>query len=278
MTDRYAVMGNPVAHSKSPQIHAAFAEQTGQDIHYERILVEPGQLAAAVKQFQLDGGRGLNITVPFKTDAYTLATRHSERAARAGAANTLLFGEDGCIDADNTDGVGLVRDLAANHNIALQGQQLLILGAGGAVQGVLQPLLEQQPASIIIANRTAAKAIGLALAFKIDNYPVTGCGLDQLEGRQFDGIINGTAASLHGELPPLPADILREGGWVYDMMYGAKPTPFMDWAAAHGAAKIMDGLGMLVEQAAESFWLWRGVQPATRPVIEDLRRQLATGN
>jgi shikimate dehydrogenase len=274
MTDRYAVMGNPIAHSKSPQIHAAFAVQTGQDIEYTRILVEPGELPAAVKQFRLEAGKGLNITVPFKNDAYALADRHTERAVRAGAVNTLRFNNDGTVDADNTDGIGLVRDLTKNNEINLQGKRLLILGAGGAVQGVLQPLLEQQPTEIVLANRTAKKAVSLALAFSTDGYPVRGGGFDELAGQQFDGIINGTAASLQGELPPLPDDVLKADGWVYDMMYGAKPTPFMLWGREHGAAKVLDGLGMLVEQAAESFTLWRGVRPSTAEVIASLRHEL----
>ncbi|MGD8514041.1 MAG: shikimate dehydrogenase [Granulosicoccaceae bacterium] len=278
MTDRYAVMGNPIAHSKSPQIHAAFSVQTGQDIEYTRILVEPGELAAAVTQFRQEGGKGLNITVPFKNDAYALADRHSERAIRAGAVNTLLLNDDGTIDADNTDGVGLVRDLTQNHGIKLQGKRLLILGAGGAVQGVLQPLIEQLPSSIYIANRTADRAVKLAQIFSDTGCDISGGGFDALAGQQFDGIINGTAASLQGELPPLPDNVLAEGGWVYDMMYGAQPTPFMAWANAHGADKVLDGLGMLVEQAAESFTLWRGVRPSTSEVIELLRRDLeATG-
>lgn len=274
MTDHYAVMGNPVAHSKSPDIHRAFAEQTGQDIDYVAMLVEHGELAAAVKSFQLNGGKGLNITVPFKNDAYQLGTHHSERAIRAGAANTLILNNDGSIEADNTDGIGLVRDLVENNGINLQGEHLLVLGAGGAVQGVLQPLLEQLPATLFIANRTTEKAAVLAQIFSIDGYPVTGGSFTDLAGKQFDGIINGTSASLQGDLPPLPENILRPGGWVYDMMYSATPTPFMEWAQDSEAGKVMDGLGMLVEQAAESFRLWRGVQPDSKPVITLLRKKL----
>jgi shikimate dehydrogenase len=275
MTDQYAVMGNPIAHSKSPDIHRAFAEQTGQDINYVAMLVEHGDFVNAVKSFQASSGKGLNITVPFKIDAYQLATHHSVRAERAGAANTLLFNNDGSIDADNTDGIGLVRDLTENNAISLQGKHLLILGAGGAVQGVLYPLLEQGPASLLIANRSAEKALALQTAATIEGYKqVSACSFDDLAGKQFDGIINGTSASLQGEMPPLPGTILQPGGWAYDMMYAAKPTPFMAWAKANGAGKVMDGLGMLVEQAAESFRLWRGIQPESKPVIAQLRKKL----
>lgn len=272
MTDHYAVMGNPIAHSKSPRIHAAFASQTDEDLDYTTILVEPGQLAQKVAEFRLLGGRGLNITVPFKNDAYNLANTHSKRAIDAGAVNTLVLNDDGTIHGDNTDGVGLVRDLTQNHGIVLKAKRILILGAGGAVQGVLLPLLEQSPAEIFIANRTAEKATGLALAKRIDGYRnIQGGGFDQLNGKQFDLIINGTAASLKGEVPAIPDDILAEGGVCYDMMYGNEPTAFVHWGNKHGASQSLDGLGMLVEQAAESFYLWRKVQPNTAPVIKLLR-------
>jgi shikimate dehydrogenase len=273
MTDHYAVMGNPIAHSKSPVIHTAFAEQTGEDIDYIAMLVEHGDFSNAVKAFQQSGGKGLNITVPFKNDAFAIADTHSERAERAGAVNTLLLADDGSIRGDNTDGIGLVRDLTENHNISLAGQHLLILGAGGAVQGVLQPILEQQPTEIVIANRTASKAVALAKHFE-DAGTISGCGFDDLQGKHFDGIINGTAASLQGELPPLPDDALNKQAWVYDMMYAARPTPFMQWASSHGAGKVLDGLGMLVEQAAESFRLWRGIRPDSIPVINLIRESL----
>ncbi len=273
MTDHYAVMGNPIAHSKSPLIHKAFAEQTGENIDYSAMLVEHGEFRNAVKTFQQSGGKGLNITVPFKNDAFAIADTHSERAERAGAVNTLLFADDGTIRGDNTDGIGLVRDLTENHNIRLAGQHILILGAGGAVQGVLQPILEHQPAEIVIANRTASKAVVLANHFQ-DAGIISGCGFDDLNGKHFDGIINGTAASLQGELPPLPDDILTAKAWVYDMMYAARPTPFMQWATSHGATITLDGLGMLVEQAAESFRLWRGVRPDSKPVISLIRKSL----
>lgn len=270
MTAHYAVMGNPIAHSKSPRIHAAFASQTQQDIDYTTILVELGGLRSAVENFRQKGGHGLNITVPFKTDAFALADQHSQRALKAEAANTLLLNDDGTIYADNTDGIGLVRDLIGNHGLVLSEKRILVLGAGGAVQGVLLPLLNEQPISIVIANRTAEKAVALAGKFSASGN-ISGGGFDQLAGQQFDLIINGTAASLKGEVPAIPDDVLAEGGVCYDMMYGNEPTAFVRWGIEHGASQSLDGLGMLVEQAAESFRLWRNVQPDTAPVIKLLR-------
>lgn len=274
MTDHYAVIGNPIAHSKSPQIHMTFAEQTRQDIEYTAMLVEHGDFVNAIKNFQQNGGKGLNITVPFKNEAYALADTHSQRAKLAGAVNTLILKSDGSIHGDNTDGVGIIRDLLDNNSVQIQDARLLILGAGGAVQGVLHPLLGQSPEIIVIANRTVAKAEMLAQTMndKLEGFDIVrGCGFAELAGQQFDGIINGSAASLQGEVPPLPDDVLQEGGWCYDMMYGNEPTAFVRWGEIHGAAKSLDGLGMLVEQAAESFKLWRGVQPKTRHVIQMLR-------
>lgn len=273
MTDRYAVMGNPIAHSKSPAIHAMFAQQTGQDISYTAILVEQGKFPEALDEFQQGGGKGLNITVPFKQEAWQQAHERSARAERAGAVNTLVLRADGTRYGDNTDGIGMVRDLRQNHGATIAGRRVLVLGAGGAVRGVLGPLLAEQPARLVIANRTPDKAVELARLFA-DAGPVAGGGFDALAGQQFELVINGTAASLQGEVPPLPPTVLAAGGWCYDMMYGAEPTPFLRWALAHGAAKALDGLGMLVEQAAESFHLWRGVRPVTAPVIEALRRSL----
>ena len=270
MTDRYAVMGNPIAHSKSPIIHAAFAAETDQDISYDRILVEPGQLADAVTNFRETGGKGLNITVPFKNDAFALATHLSERAQSAGAVNTLVLHDDGSLHADNTDGVGLVRDLVTNHGFQLEGTRLLVLGAGGAVQGVLLPLLQQAPAEVVIANRTVARAEELAARFATAG-TLRASSFAELAGEQFDGIINGTAASLEGEVPPIPEGILKPGGWCYDMMYSSEPTAFVRWGKEQGAGQSVDGLGMLIEQAAESFAIWRGVRPATAPVIRQLR-------
>ncbi len=268
--DRYAVMGNPISHSKSPQIHSLFAQQTGQLLSYDALLVESDGFAAAVDAFQSAGGKGLNVTVPFKQDAWALVTNRSERAELAGAANTIVFRDDGSRYADTTDGVGMVRDIMTNNAIELRGKCILVLGAGGAVRGVLQPLLEQRPQFVIVANRTESKAVALAKQFNIFG-DVFGCGLDALPGQQFDLIINGTAASLEGEVPALPDDLVYEGGSCYDMMYSCHATVFQTWARDHGAVKALDGLGMLVEQAAESFYLWRGVRPDTRDVIATLR-------
>ncbi|MDH5178972.1 MAG: shikimate dehydrogenase [Gammaproteobacteria bacterium] len=271
--DQYAVMGNPISHSKSPHIHSMFAAQTGQRLEYTAIQVDPGGFPQAVGNFDAAGGKGLNITVPFKQEAWALVNERSERAERAGAVNTIKF--DGkTLYGDNTDGVGLVQDLTVNNHIALQGKSILLMGAGGASRGVLAPLLAQGPAGITIANRTVDRAVELAETFA-DLGNVHGCGFAELEGQQFDVVINATAASLQGDLPPLPDDILGSNACCYDMMYGAKPTTFMQWAASKGAVSVLDGLGMLVEQAAESFLLWRDVRPETRPVIDKLRQEMA---
>ena len=268
MADRYAVIGNPIEHSKSPQIHTAFAGQTGEEIIYGRILGE--SFNDDVRTFIAEGGRGLNITVPFKEDAWRLADERSPRAETAGAVNTLILLDDGRLRGDNTDGVGLVRDLTENHSVTLGGTKILLLGAGGASRGVVRPLLEQHPQQLLIANRTASKAV--ALADELQNLgPVEGCGLEDLADMQFDIIINGTAAGLGDQVPEIPDNCLRPGGVAYDMMYSDKPTAFVRWSLEHGASKALDGLGMLVEQAAESFFLWRNVRPQTAPVIRLLR-------
>lgn len=272
--DQYAVFGNPIKHSRSPQIHAAFAEQTGQALHYRAHKVELGRFAEVASEFFRNGGRGLNITVPFKLDAFEFADELSGRARRAGAVNTLARGEDGRIYGDNTDGVGMVRDINDNLGWSLAGKRILVLGAGGAVRGILGPLLKQRPEELVVANRTLEKAEALAELFA-ELGPVSGQPFEALPGRQFDLIINGTSASLSGDLPPLPSHILSNEGSAYDMMYGAEPTPFMRWAAAEAAWAVSDGLGMLVEQAAESFCIWRGVRPDTRPVIELIRQSLS---
>jgi len=263
MTDRYAVFGHPIAHSKSPQIHAAFARQTGQDMSYEAILAPKDGFAASVAAFIAAGGRGANVTVPFKEEAYRLASRLSPRAQHAGAVNTLVF-DDGIL-GDNTDGAGLVADLTRNLRCALAGKRILLVGAGGAARGVIDPLLDQTPAELVIANRTVSRAQELADLF---GRGVRACGFDALD-MPFDLVINATAASLAGELPPLSPHIFTAGTLAYDMMYG-RDTPFLAFARSHGAATA-DGLGMLVEQAAEAFYLWRGVRPDTAPVIAALR-------
>lgn len=275
MTDQYAVFGNPIKHSRSPQIHSAFAEQTGQDINYVSTLVEPDQFQPAASRFFTNGGKGLNITVPFKQDAFAFADELSERARRAGAVNTLIHQKDGSILGDNTDGVGLVRDISVNLGWAITDKKILLVGAGGAAMGVLEPLLKKHPSLIVIANRTANKALKLANDFAaLGN--IEGCGFDDLkDSGHFDLIINATSASLAGEIAPLPKDVLTPNTQGYDMMYAAEPTPFMRWMNEQGAQQTADGLGMLVEQAAESFILWRGVQPQTQPVIAAIRAEMS---
>ncbi|MHB1144925.1 MAG: shikimate dehydrogenase [Thiobacillus sp.] len=264
MTDRYAVFGHPIAHSKSPQIHAAFARQTGQDMTYEAILAPKDGFSASVAQFVAAGARGANVTVPFKEEAFRLASRLSPRARRAGAVNTLTFDAEGIL-GDNTDGAGLVADLTRNLHCAPAGKRILLVGAGGAARGVIEPILDQQPAALVIANRTVARAQELAGLF---GRGVRASAFDALD-TPFDLVINATAASLAGELPPLSPRIFTAGTLAYDMMYG-RDTPFLAFARGHGAATA-DGLGMLVEQAAEAFALWRGVRPDTAPVIAALR-------
>lgn len=269
-TDRYAVFGNPIKHSKSPQIHKLFARQTKQSLIYTAELVEIGQFNQAIKDFIKNNGKGLNVTVPFKEDAWSCATQRSDRAQRAGAVNTLIVKPEGELFGDTTDGIGLVRDLTLNHNIQLNDKDILIIGAGGAVRGVLEAILAQQPTSLLITNRTKQKALQLAKDFS-DLGNIKGCGLDEIKNASFDIVINGTSASLQGELPPLPDSIFRKNSCSYDMMYASQATPFMQWSTNNGAIKVFDGLGMLVEQAAESFYIWRNVRPETKPVIQHIR-------
>ncbi|MBS4098369.1 MAG: shikimate dehydrogenase [Sulfuricella sp.] len=269
MTDRYAVVGNPISHSKSPLIHAAFARQTGQDLIYETLLAPLDGFAECVDEFRSAGGKGLNVTVPFKVEAWQLATRLSERARLAQAVNTLHFGESAEIFGDNTDGAGLVRDIVHNLGCPLEGKKILLMGAGGAARGVLLPLLEKNPASVFIVNRTDAKAVELQAQFAAYGGVEAG-SYDTLPGRSFDAVINATSSGLADELPPLPPGLFAAGSLAYDMMYG-RQTPFMAFAREQGAQVVADGLGMLVEQAAESFLLWRGVRPDTQPVMAMLR-------
>jgi shikimate dehydrogenase len=276
--DRYAVMGNPIKHSKSPQIHTAFARQTEQKIEYTAIHVDVGGFNQAVSHFQAHGGKGLNVTVPFKLDAWKLSDSLTERAERAGAVNTLSLDKDGTIQGDNTDGIGLVNDIIDNLSWPIKQQRILILGAGGASRGVIGPILDQQPSSVFIANRTASKAVELAHMFAehSDNYSVTGGGYTDLIDQQFDLVINATAASLQGEVPPLPDNLLTQPGYCYDMMYADSSTAFMQWAQRYGAQHIADGLGMLVGQAAESFKIWRGIKPQISPIIKTIRHSMQT--
>jgi len=265
MPDRYAVLGNPVAHSLSPRIHALFAAQTGEDMVYEAILAPRDGFAETVRQFAAAGGRGANVTVPFKEEACRLAGRLSPRAAAAGAANTLTFDDQG-IAGDNTDGAGLVRDLTANLGCPIADRRILLLGAGGAARGVLRPLLDLAPAELFVANRTAARARDLARLFP----GAAGGGLEELAGRSYDLVINATSAGLAGAALPIPDAIFAPGCLAYDMLYG-RQTPFLAQARRLGA-RVADGLGMLVEQAAEAFSVWRGVKPETATVLRELRR------
>jgi shikimate dehydrogenase len=267
ITDRYAVFGSPINHSKSPRIHRLFAEQTGQSLSYQAQEVPAESFEAAVRAFFAAGGKGLNCTVPLKELAFRFATRKTERAERSKAVNTLAPQGDGSILGDNTDGCGLVRDLLNNHLLTLAGKRILILGAGGASRGIIGPILEEAPTQLLIANRTAEKAVQIAGEFK-DLGDISGCGFESLAGRQFDLILNATSASLSGQMPPLPERLLANRGNCYDLAYGNEPTAFVRWGIAQGAQKSLDGLGMLVEQAAEAFCIWRGVRPQTRPVID----------
>lgn len=269
--DRYLVFGHPVRHSKSPFIHTLFARQTQQALEYG--LAEPAVdgFAQALQTFFAEGGKGCNVTVPFKEQAFALVDRLSPRAKRAGAVNTIKWTDDGVLLGDNTDGAGLVADLKA-HGVTLTGCRILLLGAGGAARGSLAPLLAEEPSELVIANRTQAKAEQLAAEFQ-DLGPVRAHGYEELQG-SFDLIINSTSASLQGDLPPLAPALIHADIAIYDMMYGAVDTPFIQWAKRQGARQTMDGLGMLVEQAAEAFTVWRGIRPGTKQVLRELKRNL----
>lgn len=272
--DKYAVFGHPVSHSKSPAIHQQFAKQFNMEISYEAVDVAEGGFERKVNDFARAGGKGLNITVPYKMEAWQLASTRSERAELAGAVNTFKFESTGegeyKIFGDNTDGIGLVTDIQNNLKFVIKNKRVLVLGAGGAVRGVLAPLLDCQPQVFVISNRTLSKAEALVEIFKEKGH-IDVCSFEDLAGQQFDLVINGTAASLKGEVPPIPETIFVQDALAYDMMYANKPTPFMKWSKQHGAARQADGLGMLVEQAAESFYFWRVVRPDTAPVIKMLR-------
>lgn len=272
--DKYAVFGNPIKHSKSPAIHAAFARQCEQQMQYRAVLVELDGFKRAADRFFADNGAGLNVTVPFKREAFEFADCLSARARRAGAVNTLSRRDDGDIEGDNTDGIGLVRDMIANLGWVVQGMRVLVLGAGGAVRGVLEPLLREKPRQLLVVNRTPEKARQLAAEFA-DIAPLEGGAYSLIGARQFDLIINATSAGLSGQMPELPGSLLTERSCCYDMVYGSEPTAFMRWAAHNTAWAVADGLGMLVEQAAQSFYIWRGVRPETGPVIRQIRGTLA---
>jgi shikimate dehydrogenase len=270
--DHYAVFGYPIKHSKSPRIHKLFAEQTRQALVYTAEEVSAENFVETADNFFRKGGKGLNCTVPLKELAFQFADRLTERAHFAKAVNTLAMQIDGSILGDNTDGIGLVTDLTGNHQIELANQRILILGAGGATRGIISPLMNANPLEMVIANRTTEKAVHLAREFQALG-KIYGCGFPDLEGRQFDLILNATSASLSNELPPLPENILAANACCYDLAYGNEPTPFVLWGQAHSALKNVDGLGMLVEQAAEAFYLWRGVRPETQAVIELLNSE-----
>ena len=268
--DTYAVIGNPVAHSKSPQIHAAFAAATDQQMTYERLLAPLDGFAATVEVFAARGGQGLNVTVPFKLQALALAHTASGRARAAGACNTLKRDGIGWY-ADNTDGVGIVHDLMQNLGVVLAGRDVLVLGAGGAARGILVPMFAQHPRSVALCNRTAGKADALAATFATRG-PIRSMSPAALAGQAFDVVINATSAGLGGDVDlPWPPGLFRPGALAYDMIYDDRETPFLRWARHSGAPRSADGIGMLVEQAAESFLLWRGVRPDTRPVFAMLR-------
>ena len=274
-SDHYAVMGNPITHSLSPQIHKLFAKQTGQNLIYQAIESPLEKFVEMVDQFRSAGGRGLNVTVPFKQQAWELSDQRSKVAEHAGAVNTLWFDDQDLIQGDNTDGRGLVRDILINFDQTIKDRHVLILGAGGAVRGVLEPLLKENPQSCVIANRTVSRAEELVDQFsEIEDLSVgefSAVNYAELTGSKFDLIINGTSASLQGELPPLPENLLANNALCYDMMYSKSPTAFVKWGFDQGAELSVDGLGMLVEQAAESFFIWRSIRPETAIIINSLR-------
>ncbi len=274
--DRYAVTGHPIGHSKSPFIHGWFAAVTGQGIRYDALACPPGGFGEVVRRFRAAGGLGMNVTLPFKEEAFALADSRTPRAELAGAVNTLSFRDDGAVHGDNTDGVGLIADLRDNQGVGLAGRRVLVVGAGGAARGVLPAVLDERPLRIVVVNRSPARATELAARFT--GAPVEACGFGDLGGTVFDIVINGTSGGLSGErAPPVPISALRPGGAAYDMVYAPEPTAFLLWSRAAGASVVVDGAGMLVEQGAESFRLWRGVRPPTTRVIEALRAELGRG-
>lgn len=268
MTDRYALIGMPLGHTKSPLIHGEFARQTGQDLTYEAFEAPADGFAAAVDRFRAAGGRGINVTLPFKLEAFAYATELLERARLAGAVNCMKFDGDRAI-AENFDGLGLVNDIQLNLGCAMRGRRVLLLGAGGAARGALLPFLEQEPEALVVMNRTVPKARALGAQFPAYGNLTTGDYSD-FGDRRFDVVVNATSASLWGELPPVPRAVFAEGCLAYDLVYGKGLTPFLRLARDAGAGRIADGIGMLVEQAAEAFAWWRGVRPATQPLIERL--------
>ena len=272
--DRYAVIGHPVGHSRSPFIHERFARQVGHNIDYTTIDATPAQFAPAVLRFFAEGGKGLNVTLPHKQAAVHLAADLTPRAEHAGAVNTLTPRAEGGLTGDNTDGLGLTRDLLYNFGVTVAGRRVLLLGAGGAARGALMPLLDLQPRELTIANRSPARALELAAEFGQDG-EVHGCGFADLHGAPYDLVINATSASLANEVLPLPAGIVGAHTFCYDMAYKAEDTAFVRWAQQRGCTRAVMGLGMLVEQAAEAFFIWRGIRPETASVLAALKVELA---
>lgn len=272
MSDRYAVIGHPISHTKSPRIHRLFAQQTAQEIEYDALLSPLEGFQETLTRFFSAGGRGANITVPFKQEAWAVVSRRTERAQRAGAVNTISLNSLREMEGDNTDGVGLLRDLIDNHGIMLDGATVVLIGAGGAARGVLGPLLEAKPMRLVVANRHAARALELEKAFS-DLGPIRACRLEEIP-ESVDVMINATSTSLTGESLALPTRSVGSHTVCYDMMYANEPTLFMRWAQQQGSHRQIDGLGMLVEQAAEAFRIWRGVSPVTGPVIAQIRREM----
>ncbi len=267
--DRYALVGHPVDHSRSPLIHQLFARQTGENLTYELIDAAPEQFETAVLGFAAAGGLGMNVTVPHKEAAFELCKSHGKEARAARAVNTISFTSGG-MQGDNTDGTGFIRDLTINHERAIANRRVLLLGAGGAARGIIGPILDQQPEALVVANRTIERARALADELGTPD-GLTVCRFDELdEAGEFDIVINATSAGLKGEQPPFPESLVRSGTFCYDLAYSLKPTPFVVWAEANGAGRAVQGWGMLVEQAAESFAIWRGMRPETRPILEKL--------
>ena len=270
MSDSYAVIGNPIAHSKSPLIHTEFSKQTNQDMHYEAILAPLNGFIETIKLFQQNSGKGMNVTIPFKFDAYKISTQLTEQAEAAQAVNTLVFSGNE-IYGHNTDGPGLIRDIIINLGFTITAKRILLCGAGGAASGIILPLLKQKPTTLVISNRTVQKAYKLQNQFSSYNNIVVSCNNEDIVGKNFDLVINATSTSLSGESPFLPKGIFAAGSLAYDLMYGNKQSLFLQFAQEEGARYLSDGLGMLVEQAAESFFLWRGVRPKTKELIKTLK-------
>ncbi|MGH1536670.1 MAG: shikimate dehydrogenase [Gammaproteobacteria bacterium] len=272
--DRYAVIGNPIEHSKSPDIHLLFADQTGEQLHYEKILADENKFSQVVSKFFADGGKGLNVTVPFKNDACAFVDELTDYAKNAGAVNTIYKNDDGRFIGANTDGIGLLRDLKKTLRVPIINTKILIVGAGGATQGIVEPLLNEQPAELIITNRTVSKADAITQQFK-DVGNITSCALDDIPKHPFDLVLHATSAGLQGNNVELPSEIVGPTTCCYDLLYSDQDTPFMAWAKNHHAGKVVDGFGMLLEQAAEAFYIWRGQRPDTGMAYHYFRPDLA---